>query len=116
MNDSLTIDKHPKMTELLEEYIDEFNKMVDKNEPPDLRNKNLSSLDLRKAKLKGLDLSGCYFRNANLKGLDLTGCNLHGASLHNATISGVLFPENLPVEEILMSVNYGTRMRAFPKD
>lgn len=115
MEANINIDRCAKMSELLEENIHIFNKMVEDNKAPDLRNKNLSGLDLRKAKLNGLDLSGSYLRNTNLKGMDLTGCNLHGASIHNAAISGVLFPENLPAEEILMSVRYGTRMRTFPK-
>ena len=104
------------MVELIDENnVDAFNKMVEDNKAPDLRDKNLSGLDLSKANLKGLDLSGSYFRNTNLKGLDLTGCNLQGASIHNARISGVLFPEDLSPDEIIMSVTYGTRMRVFPK-
>jgi uncharacterized protein YjbI with pentapeptide repeats len=78
---------------------------------PDLRYSNLSSLDLRKAKLKGVDLSGCYFKNADLRGMDLTGCNLHGASMENAKISGCLFPENVDLYEIVLSVERGTRIR-----
>ena len=101
----------PKMGLLFEENLDEFNSMVEKGSPPDLRNCNLSGLDLRKANLKGLDLSGSYLRSSNLRGLDLTGCNLQGASLQGTLISGALFPENIAAEEIMLSVKYGTRMR-----
>ena len=113
---TINIETYPRMAELFDENnIDVFNKMVEDNNPPDLRDKNLAGLDLSKANIKGLDLSGSYLRNTNLKGLDLTGCNLQGASIHNARISGVLFPENLPPDEIIMSVKYGTRMRVIPK-
>ena len=115
METNISIDKCPKMLELFEDNIDVFNKMVDNNEPPDLRNKNLSGMDLSKAKLKGLDLSGSYLRNANLRGLDLTGCNLQGVSIRDAKVSGVLFPENLSAEEIKLSLKYGTRMRVLSK-
>ena len=108
------IDTYPRMVEFFDENVDVFNKMVEDNNPPDLRNKNLSGLDLSRANLRGLDLSGSYLRNTNLKGLDLTGCNLQGASIHNARINGVLFPENLSPDEIIMSVKYGTRMRVLP--
>ena len=85
--------------------------MVEEGRAPDLRNCNLSNLDLRNAKLNGLDLSGCYLRNTNLRGLDLTGCNLNGASLQGALISGAWFPKNISVDEIRLSVQFGTRLR-----
>ena len=101
----------PKVELLFEENIKNFNNMVEEGRAPDLRNCNLSNLDLRNAKLNGLDLSGCYLRNTNLRGLDLTGCNLNGASLQGALISGAWFPKNIPVDEIRLSVQFGTRLR-----
>jgi uncharacterized protein YjbI with pentapeptide repeats len=101
----------PKVELLFEENIKTFNKMVEEGRPPDLRNCNLSNLDLRNAKLNGLDLSGCYMRNTNLRGLDLTGCNLNGVSLQGALISGAWFPDNISVDEIRLSVQFGTRLR-----
>ena len=101
----------PKVELLFEENIKTFNKMVEEGRPPDLRNCNLSNLDLRNAKLNGLDLSGCYLRNTNLRGLDLTGCNLNGVSLQGALISGAWFPDNISVDEIRLSVQFGTRLR-----
>ena len=111
MSENVEMRLRPKLEMLFEENIPEFNKMVEQGHPPDLRNTNLSGMDLRNAKLKGLDLSGCYLRGANLRGLDLTGCNLHGSSMQGAFISGALFPDNVPVEEIRLSVEYGTRIR-----
>ncbi|MEA3361475.1 MAG: pentapeptide repeat-containing protein [Thermodesulfobacteriota bacterium] len=102
----------PKVELLFEENIKTFNKMVEEGRAPDLRNCNLSNLDLRNAKLNGLDLSGCYLRNTNLRGLDLTRCNLNGASLQGALISGAWFPKNISVDEIRLSVQFGTRLRA----
>ena len=101
----------PKVELLFEENIKTFNKMAEEGKPPDLRNCNLSNLDLRNAKLNKLDLSGCYMRNTNLRGLDLTGCNLNGVSLQGALISGAWFPKNISVDEIKLSVQFGTRMR-----
>ena len=76
----------PKTELLFEENLDKFNSMVENGSPPDLRDCNLSGLDLRKANLKGLDLSGSYLRSSNLRGVDLTGCNLRGASLQGTLI------------------------------
>ena len=59
----------------------------------------------------GLDLSDGYFRQADLRGVDLSKTKLLGASIHGAKISGVYFPIDLAAEEILMSLEHGTRMR-----
>jgi hypothetical protein len=101
----------PKVELLFEENIETFNRLVEEGKAPDLRNTNLSGIDLRKARFKGLDLSGCYLRNTNMRGMDLTGCNLQGTSLQGAQVSGVLFPDNVSMEEIKASVEYGTRIR-----
>ena len=101
----------PKIELLFEENIASFNRMVADGKPPDLANANLSGLDLRKARLRGLDLSGSYLRNCDLRGVDLTDCNLHGASLQGAQISGALFPDNVSMDEVRYSVEYGTRIR-----
>ncbi len=101
----------PKVELLFEENIEKFNRLATEGKAPDLRNTNLSSLDLRQAKLRGLDLSGCYFKSADLRGVDLTGCNLQGASMEKAKISGCLFPENVDLQEVMFSVEHGTRIR-----
>ena len=105
----------PKVEMLFEENIPKFNQLVDQGKAPDLRNCNISNLDLRQAKLTGLDLSGCYLRACNLRGIDFTGCNLHGTSMQGAMISGALFPEDVPIQEILASVQFGTRIRVSPE-
>jgi|GEM_PF-477324 len=101
----------PKNPLLTEERHEEFNRLVESGQAPDLRGANLASLDLRCYNLRGMDLSGAYLRAANLSGLDLTGCNLKGASLRGARISGTLFPDNISPQEIRLSVELGTRIR-----
>ncbi|MBP5090488.1 hypothetical protein HUS91_34190, partial [Pseudomonas chlororaphis] len=42
---------------------------------------------------------------------DLRNSSMEGASLAHAQISGAYFPPELTADEILMSVNFGTRLR-----
>lgn len=88
-----------------------FNARVSENGPADLTNANLRMADLRGAELKGASLKGAYLRAADLRGQDLSSCDMEGASIGAAKISGVLFPANLPADEITLSVTHGTRMR-----
>ena len=106
------VSSQPKNPLLTDERHQEFNRLAAAGQAPDLRGANLASLDLRCYDLRGLDLSGAYLRGANLSGLDLTGCNLKGASLRGARVSGALFPDNIPPQEIKLSVELGTRLRA----
>ena len=105
------ISRLPKERLLFEDNRDEFNRLVQAGQAPDLRGANLSGLDLRGAELAGLDLSGAYMRGTNLSGVDLTGCNLAGASMRYALISGTLFPVDVAAEEIRLSLEHGTRIR-----
>ena len=109
-NTNLKLAPHFEM--LLEENQERFNDLARQGQAPDLKGANLAGLDLRKAQLQGLDLSGCYLRNANLKGVDLTGCNLKGVSLRGAQVSGALFPDNISPQELRLSLELGTRLRA----
>ncbi len=59
----------------------------------------------------GIDFTDAYFRSADLRGLDLRNTPMEGASIAHAQISGVFFPPELSADEILMSVNFGTRLR-----
>lgn len=71
-------------------------------------------LDLRGLNADGLDLSNAYFRGADLRGVDFRKTNLQGASIAGTKISGCYFPISLASDEIVMSVNHGTRMRYQP--
>jgi uncharacterized protein YjbI with pentapeptide repeats len=49
-----------------------------------------------------------------VRGLDLREANLEGASIAHAQISGAYFPAQLCADEILLSMQFGTRMRYRP--
>ncbi len=96
---------------LREERVEEFNDLLEQGHEADLTNCDLRGLDLRGLNADGLDMSGCYFRQANLRGIDFSFTRLDGASINAAKVSGVLFPDDLAAEEILLSITHGTRMR-----
>ncbi|MDQ0742383.1 pentapeptide repeat-containing protein [Pseudomonas sp. W4I3] len=77
----------------------------------DMRGGDFRGLDLRELNAAGIDFTDAYFRSADLRGLDLRDCSLEGASLAHAQISGTYFSPDLTADEILMSVNFGTRLR-----
>lgn len=96
---------------LRESNIDEFNKRKAQGESFDLTNCDLKALDLRGIDASGVDFSNTYFRLADLRGIDFSSSNLEGASINETRIGGCLFPKGLDAQEILLSLNYGTRMR-----
>jgi uncharacterized protein YjbI with pentapeptide repeats len=102
---------HPLYCALREEDIEKFNAMRAMGEACDFTGLDFRAMDLREANLQGLNLAGAYFRQCDLRGQDLRSCNLEGASIHAAKISGVYFPDQLEPDEIIMSLNYGTRLR-----
>lgn len=77
----------------------------------DLCNGDFRGLDLRAIDARRINFSDAYFRGSDLRGLDLREALLEGASLAHAQISGAYFPAELSADEILMSVNFGTRLR-----
>jgi uncharacterized protein YjbI with pentapeptide repeats len=78
---------------------------------PSFANGDFRGLDLRSMNTDGLNLSNAYFRGADIRGVDFSKANLEGASIAGAKISGCLFPQELHADEIIMSLNHGTRMR-----
>ena len=96
---------------LREGKIEEFNARRDAGASPTLRQCDFRGTDLRGMNAAGLDLRDAYFRGADLRGLDLRDVDLRGASLAQAHISGVYFPDDLPADEIMMSVQHRTRLR-----
>ncbi len=88
-----------------------FNKERPQDSQVDFRGGDFRGLDLRLLDANGIDFTDAYFRAADLRGLDLRGSKLEGASLAHAQISGAYFPPELSADEILMSVNFGTRLR-----
>lgn len=99
---------------LRNEKVGEFNQQKPKDAPIDLRSADLRGLDLRLLDARGIDFADAYFRGADLRGLDLREANLEGASIAHAQISGAYFPTQLGADEILLSMQFGTRMRYRP--
>lgn len=77
----------------------------------DFTSGDFRGLDLRMLDAEGVNFSDGYFRSADLRGIDFREACLEGASLAHAQISGAYFPAELSADEILMSVNFGTRLR-----
>jgi len=96
---------------LREGKIKEFNSRRESGEDCDLKAADFRNVDLKGLNADGLDLSDCYFRMCNLRGIDFSNTRLEGASIHGAQISGVYFPAELSADEILLSLEHGTRMR-----
>ena len=92
-----------------------FNKERPTDGPIDLRDGDFRGLDLRELNADGIDFTNAYFRSADLRGIDFSNANLEGASLAHAQISGAYFPRELSADEILMSMNFGTRLRYRPR-
>lgn len=95
-----------------EEKFVEFNNLVERaGGEVDLTGAHLRGYDMRKCKLRKADLTGAYLRSSDLRSIDLSEAKLDGASIKEAKVSGVLFPRNLPPEEIRLSLDFGTRLR-----
>jgi len=101
----------PLFALLKDEKIDAFNEEKRREGTVDFTGADFRGLDLRNLDAEGVDLSDAYFRSADLRGIDFRGSRLEGASLAHAQISGAYFPPELSADEILMSVNFGTRLR-----
>jgi len=88
-----------------------FNLQRPKTGTVDMAAGDFRALDLRELNATGIDFTDAYFRSADLRGVDLRHSLLEGASIAHAQISGTYFPAELSADEILMSVNFGTRLR-----
>jgi uncharacterized protein YjbI with pentapeptide repeats len=93
------------------EKISTFNAQKPKESDVDLSGGDFRGLDLRALDAQGINFTNAYFRGTDLRGLDLRNAQLEGASIAHAQISGAYFPAELSADEILMSVNFGTRLR-----
>ena len=107
----MDIKRAQRPKELFEENRENFNADVARGLKPDFRGQNLSDMDLTGFDLHNADLSGAYLRGTTLRGVNLSNANLNGASLRGARVSGCLFPLDLPADEIVMSLEKGTRIR-----
>ena len=93
------------------ENIAGFNAQKPQDGEIDLCNGDFRGLDSCTLDATRVRFTDAYFRGADLRGLDLRDACLQGASLAQAKISGTYFPEELSADEILMSFNFGTRLR-----
>lgn len=97
---------------LREGKIDEFNQRIAAGEQVDLTGCDFRHLNLQGLVATGLNFADSYFRQADLRGVDFSQClSLEGASIHAAKISGVYFPKPITADEILLSLEHGTRIR-----
>jgi uncharacterized protein YjbI with pentapeptide repeats len=100
------------MYQLLREgRIDEFNAKKQAGEYCNLKSCDFRSLDLQGIDAVGLDFRGAYFRMTDLRGIDFRGSLLDGASINGAKISGAYFPTEISAQELLLSLEHGTRLR-----
>jgi uncharacterized protein YjbI with pentapeptide repeats len=98
------------------EDVQEFNKRKrNSSKLPSLEYCDFRGLDLRGMDASGLDLRNAYFRGSDLRGIDFRQANVEGASIASAKISGCYFPHDLSADEVVMSLNHGTRMRYFKR-
>lgn len=88
-----------------------FNAQKPQEGEVDLSGGDFRGLDLRALDAERINFTDAYFRGADLRGLDLRNAQLEGASIAHAQISGAYFPVELTADEILMSMNFGTRLR-----
>ncbi|MCS3471184.1 uncharacterized protein YjbI with pentapeptide repeats [Pseudomonas sp. JUb42] len=88
-----------------------FNQEKPRSGTIDMTGGDFRGLDLRELDTTGIVFTDAYFRSADLRGLDLRDVPMEGASIAHAQISGAYFPRELTADEILMSVNFGTRLR-----
>lgn len=102
---------NPLYVLLHNEDLSAFNTQKPKDGIVDLSGGDFRGLDLRMMDAQGVNFTDAYFRGTDLRGLDLRNAQLEGASLAHAQISGTYFHADLSADEILMSVNFGTRMR-----
>ncbi len=105
------ISQDPMYQLIRDEKVEQFNKEKSEGKVCDLTECDFKGLDLRNLDISGLDFTDAYFRGADLRSLDFRGCKLSGASLADSKISGCFFPGDITANEILMSVQHGTRLR-----
>jgi uncharacterized protein YjbI with pentapeptide repeats len=110
MNQPKQLDS-PLFALLRKDDVNAFNLQRPNNGQIDLAGGDFRGLDLRELNAADIDFTDAYFRSADLRGVDFRTTSLEGASIAHAQISGAYFPPELSADEILMSVNFGTRLR-----
>ena len=88
-----------------------FKRLTCETDTIDYSNADLRGCDFRNVDLAKIVILGAYLKEADLRGCDLRRHDLSGCSLHNAKIGGAWFPEQIHPQEIMLSVQHGTRIR-----
>ena len=91
--------------------IEKFNAIRDASKEYDLSGTDLSRIDLRGLIADNINFEDVYFRMTDLRGIDFRHAKMEGASFAGANISGCYFPKELGSDEILFSLEHGTRVR-----
>jgi len=91
--------------------IKRFNEKRNTSEEYDLSGTDLSRIDLRGLIADNINFEGAYFRMSDLRGVDFRLAKMEGSSFANSNISGCYFPKELRADEILFSLEHGTRVR-----
>ncbi|PIE90675.1 MAG: hypothetical protein CR997_04485 [Acidobacteria bacterium] len=77
----------------------------------DLSHANLRGGNFMFAVFDGTNLKGADFKGSNFLGADLSKANLRDVSLYSCNLYKAKLPKELPPQEILLSVQEGTRLR-----
>jgi uncharacterized protein YjbI with pentapeptide repeats len=101
----------PAFRDLRENDLAHFQEHIAGRKVVDLTSADLRGVDLRNVDVAKLILRDAYLRDADLRGLDLRQLDLEGCSIHGAQIGGTYFPTSLSPQEIINSVQHGTRLR-----
>ncbi len=88
-----------------------FNEKHDASVEYDLSGTDLSRIDLRGLITDNINFEDAYFRMTDLRGVDFRNAKMEGASFAGANISGCYFPKELRADEVLFSLEHGTRVR-----
>ncbi len=91
--------------------IEKFNQKRDVSVEYDLSDTDLSRIDIRGLIADNINFSDAYFRMTDMRGVDFRNAKMEGASFAGANISGCYFPIELSADEILFSLEHGTRVR-----
>lgn len=91
--------------------IQTFNARRDHSVEYNLSGTDLSRIDLRGLDAENINFNDAYFRMTDMRGIDFRQAKMEGASFAGANISGCYFPKALRADEILFSLEHGTRVR-----
>ena len=106
------ISDNPLYLLLRECKVAEFNQRIAAGEVAELAGCDFRHVNLKEINAEGLDFTGSYFRQSDIRGVDFTQCkSMEGASIHGAKISGAYFPDEIRADELLLSLEHGTRLR-----